>query len=144
MLLQENDEMTKAPVILTMGFLAVACATGRGNRERAPAEFVGREWVVEDVGGRGLVDDSRVTLFFGSDGRLSGTGGCNRLLGNYVRRDAKLEISAPAMTMMACPPALMEQERRFADVLSGVRRYEIDSTGALVLTSSDGRAILAR
>lgn len=136
--------MTRSLVPLAMGLLVVACATSGQHMGGAPAALTGKEWVVEDVAGRGIVDDSRITLTFGFDGRLSGTGGCNRLIGNYVRQDTKLTISAPGMTMMACPPALMEQERRFADVLSGVQRYRIDRAGALVLTSSDGRTITAR
>ena len=30
------------------------------------------EWKIEDIGGKGVVDDSHATLRFGSDGRVSG------------------------------------------------------------------------
>jgi hypothetical protein len=46
--------------------------------------------------------------------------------------------------MMACPEALMNQERRFFDALGEVFRHDFDETGALVLYTPDGAAIRAR
>jgi heat shock protein HslJ len=46
--------------------------------------------------------------------------------------------------MMACAPALMEQERRFFDALSALRRVEIAPDGALVLLDDDGPKLRAR
>jgi uncharacterized membrane protein len=40
--------------------------------------LTGAEWVVEDIGRRGIIDSSRVTLTFGADGALGGTASCNR------------------------------------------------------------------
>lgn len=134
--------MHRALVPLTMGLLVVACATDREH----PARFklTGREWVVDDIAGRGVIDDSHLTINFGSNGQLSGSGGCNRLIGGYTLRGSGLTITRPGTTMMACPPALMEQEGRFLDVLGKVKRYRIDRSGALVLTSSDSRTVTAR
>ena len=104
----------------------------------------GGEWSVEDIGGRGIIDDSRVTLLFGSAGELAGSATCNRLVGTYTVADNTLSISPTGLTMMACPPALMDQERRFVDLLRDVRRFHVDGTGALVLETSDGDKIMAR
>ena len=46
--------------------------------------------------------------------------------------------------MMACPPALMEQEQRFLRQLEGVRAHRMDAAGRLVLESADGAEIVAR
>lgn len=47
-------------------------------------------------------------------------------------------------TMMACPEALMNQEQKLLSLLAQVKSYAIDTTGALVLTTTDGNTILAR
>lgn len=37
------------------------------------------------------------------DGRLTGTDGCNRLMGRWVLEDGTVRFQEVAMTMMACP-----------------------------------------
>jgi heat shock protein HslJ len=123
--------------------LIVACATGGGLPD-AGSPLTGREWVVEDIAGRGIIDDTRVTLTFGADGRLSGQASCNRLLGAYTVNGSNLNIGDAGLTMMMCPPALMDQERQFIDVLNNVQRYRVDASGALVLTTTTGTTITAR
>ena len=104
----------------------------------------GREWVVEDIAGKGIVDRSRATLNFGADGRVSGRASCNNYTAQYTLTGEGLSISKAAGTMMACAPALMRQEELFLDVLRNVRRFEISPDGALVLHTDDRRTILAR
>ncbi|SFM28723.1 Type III secretion system lipoprotein chaperone (YscW) [Ectothiorhodospira mobilis] len=43
-----------------------------------------------------------------------------------------------ATTMMACPQALMDQERRVLQALEAVRRFDRDATGALRLMGESG------
>ena len=50
----------------------------------AAAPLVGPDWVAEDIGGRGVANRVRSTLTFGADGRVSGSGGCNRIAGSYT------------------------------------------------------------
>lgn len=132
----------KVAIAAGASLLTVGCATV--GDENSHAQLIDKEWVVEDIAGRGVIDDSRATLLFGADGRLSGQASCNRLIGGYTLKGSKLTISNPGLTMMACTPALMDQETRFVDVLNNVRSYRIDATGALVLTSSSGATITAR
>ena len=142
--------MNRLPIlaIAAGAFAVTACSTtGVGTPPAgvaAPAALQGGEWTVEDIGGRGIIDNSHVTLLFGSDGRLAGSGSCNRLIATYAVKNATLTISPGGLTMMACPPALMEQERRFVDLLKDVKRYQIDGTGALVLETAAGEKITAR
>ena len=91
-------------------------------------------WVVEDIMGGGIIDDSRVTLVF-TDGRIGGQASCNSYTGTYSPEDGKLSIGDTGVTMMACPEAVMNQERRFLDALASVDGYRFDDTGALFLTS---------
>lgn len=109
-----------------------------------PADLlVGPEWVVEDITG-GMIDRSRATLTFGTDGRLGGRASCNTFTTTYKLTGEGLAIGKTAATMMACAPGLMQQEGRFLDILQQATRFEISDTGALLLIAPDGRRITAR
>lgn len=102
-----------------------------------------KEWIVEDIDGQGIIDSSRASLNFGTDGRVSGASSCNRFFAGYRLNGRQLEINQAATTMMACPEALMQQERRFLNALEASEQLEIDASGALIL-SGNGHRILAR
>ena len=106
--------------------------------------LLGAEWVVENIADAGVIDNSRASLQFLPEGRLAGNGTCNRLLGSYQTEGQTLSFSNTGTTMMACPPALMNQERKLLDLLTQVQRWQIDATGALVLTAKNGQTIVAR
>ena len=63
------------------------------------------------------------------------------MIGSYEADGGKQN---PGATMMACPEALMKQEQKLLKLLSTVQSYRIDKTGALVLTTSDKKTIVAR
>ena len=91
-------------------------------------------WVVEDILGGGIIDNSRVTLNF-SEERVAGQASCNAYQGTWSLEDGQLSIGDVAVTMMACPEAIMNQERRFLDALASADGLRFDETGALFLTS---------
>jgi heat shock protein HslJ len=110
-----------------------------------PADLLrGAEWVVEDIGGAGIVDRSRATLKFHDDGGLTGRSSCNSYTTTYRIGGEGLAIGRTASTRMACPGALMDQEQRFLDILQQVQRFEIADDGKLLLIDGKGRKIAAR
>lgn len=110
----------------------------------AAPDLVGPEWVVEDIADRGVIDNSHASLQFMPDGRVVGSGSCNRLMGSYTRNKSALSLKPVGTTRMACPPALMDQEQRLLALLPQVVSYTIDGSGALLLKSRDGTSITAR
>ncbi len=109
------------------------------------APLLGQEWVIEDIAGGGVIDNSQATLQFLSDGSLAGSATCNRIIGRYEMEGERVRIVEPlGTTMMACPEALMNQERKLLDLLPTVDHYRIDESGALVLSTGDGTKITAR
>jgi heat shock protein HslJ len=128
--------------------MLAACATNGTGASPTGAASVSTlqegEWRVENIRGAGVIDNSPATLLFGPDGRLSGNATCNRLIASYTVDGSKLTISPAGTTMMACPPALMDQERKLVDLLGKVSSYSIDHTGALVLTTTSGDKLVAR
>lgn len=98
-----------------------------------PRELLAGQWRVEDIDRRGLIDASRLTLTFGADGALTGSGGCNRYATTLGFDGSNLVPGAIAATRRQCTEALMAQEQRFFAALAAVRRFDIDDTGALML-----------
>lgn len=112
--------------------------------EAQGAALTGAEWVVESINGARPVGDEPVTIAFSEDGRVSGNGTCNRYSGSYSREGDVLSFGALASTMMACPRTLLEQERRFLEVMGSVRAVSIGEDGTLTLTTDGGGRIIAR
>lgn len=106
--------------------------------------LTGDEWVIEDISGHGVIDNSHASLQFLAEEQLAGSGGCNRLLGSYAADGDKLSIKPAGTTMMACPEALMNQERTLLALLPQITRYAIDENGSLLLTTDSGQTITAR
>ncbi len=106
--------------------------------------LLGQEWMIEDIAGSGVIDNSHASLHFLPDGRLAGSATCNRIIGSYESKGMQLTIQPVGITMMACPEALMHQEQKLLALLATVESYRTDDTGALVLMTTDGKTITAR
>jgi putative lipoprotein len=107
-------------------------------------DLQGIEWVVEDINGSAVLEDSTVTLHFGVDAKVSGKASCNSYNAGYTLDDEKLKIANAISTKMACAPELMDQERDFLDILTNATSLHLDEDGALVIEASGGRALTAR
>lgn len=105
--------------------------------------LIGTAWWVEDILAAGVVDNSRTTIMFTEDGAAAGNGGCNRFTGGYELDGENISFGQLAGTMMACPEALMNQDRDFHDALGQVTSWRIDSeTGLLHLQNQDGETVI--
>ena len=110
--------------------------------ETSKAELIGSTWLAEDIDGGGVIDNAQSTLVFGTDGRVSGRGGCNQYGGAVTLKGASMIVDQVFSTKMACTaPALMEQETRFLNALQATRSYRVEGT-KLVLVDGEGRARL--
>ncbi|MGZ8256018.1 MAG: META domain-containing protein [Burkholderiaceae bacterium] len=137
-----RDTMADMPYPFTAEVI-ISGRTFRGCGGEPDTLLMGSEWVVEDIGGT-LIDRSRATLDFGVDGRLGGRASCNAFTTSYTLTGEGLTIGTTATTMNSCAPALMEQEKRFLDILQRVRRFDIMEDGALLLQDDQRRRIIAR
>lgn len=105
----------------------------------------GREWVVEDIDGREIIDGSRITIRFSDEGRISGIATCNNYTGTYRIENSRLIVDDElAVTRKMCAPALMQQERLFLSALTGSSMLSRDADRALKITSENGAALRAR
>lgn len=89
-------------------------------------------------------DDQRepsLTLASGDEPRVSGSDGCNRLIGSFQLKANRLKFSKMASTMMACP-GNMETAQRYHATLEQVQFWRIQGQ-YLDLSDRDGQ-LLAR
>lgn len=108
-----------------------------------PPGIIGRDWVVEDIRKRGIIDRSRMTMYITEDGRMSGNTGCNHFFGHVGVTDKAIETGAMSHTRRACiGEALRKQESLYLRALETSRTWEIKETGLLHLKDSSGSEVL--
>lgn len=122
----------------------VACTRVELGPDVEQPTLEGAAWRVEDIDGRGVIDNSQTTLTFGADNRVSGRAGCNTYSGSYRVSGDSLSVDGVAVTMMACLPELADQEAAFLDILNGLKSVRFSDTGALLISDAAGRTIKAQ
>lgn len=121
--------------LLLLGLLAAGCAS-TGAAGSTPASVIGPTWRLVAFGDERPAVSS-ATLTFGSDGRVSGSTGCNHFFGQYtLAPSGALTLSGVGSTRMACPGPAMAQEGRFLAALNAATQVVVDG-GRLTLVSAD-------
>lgn len=96
-------------------------------------------WRADDIGGKGIIDNSEVTLMLGTDGKIGGKSGCNGYSANYQINGDALKVYPPMIgTKMMCPPALMTQEQAYRSLVETAQSVKVTPEGMLVITSASG------
>jgi len=128
-------------MLVAVGLLA-GCAT-----EEKPSGFVrgdlpGTAWRMvsldDEHGTMQTFDYAEITLGFDDQGRVAGSGGCNRYFGAIATSaDGKLSIGPLGSTQMACEDVPSDREFRFLRALESCD-IATGTEGHLELLSSDG------
>ena len=126
-----------APLFALMGFLMLVSPAIAEERPLTQPST----WLVEDIGGHGILDRVQATMEFGADGQVSGSSGCNRYHGTAEIAGKSISFGMMAGTRMMCPPATMDQEQKFFKALETVKNWKIDG-GILFLTNSKGTSMI--
>ncbi len=128
----------KALPLVLLSLFGAACVANPAKREAPAMPFVGTKWMVVT---ERKVEIEQPYLEFG-DGAVSGSTGCNRIMGRYVQDSigaGAIIFSSIASTKRQCADSLMAIEDKMLGVLrssTNVRvtgnRLRIDgSAGAL-------------
>ena len=84
----------------------------------------GSEWLLEDLGGSGVLDHVQVTLTLPEAGKVAGNGSCNRFFGAAEIHGDAIKLGPLGSTRMACPEAVMNQETKYLEALQAAERFE--------------------
>ena len=90
-----------------------------------------------------VLESAEANITFADDGTLSGTAGCNRVLGSYTAGDAEISFGTIATTQMACmtPEGLMDQEAAIVAALESAATYSIEGDTLEMRTADDAIAV---
>lgn len=110
-------------------------------RPLAPVPDIVGEWLLEDIDGRGVIDNLNTPFIITADSKVNGHAGCNRFFGTAEITGSLIAIGPTMTTKMACPPAIMEQEQRFFRALDKIERWEREN-GLLLLKDGAGETLL--
>jgi heat shock protein HslJ len=92
-----------------------------------------------------LLPESSSSMNFGTDGQVTGSGGCNNYFASYQVNGNGITIGHPGATSRFCPePAgIMEQETRFLSALQSARNFRIDGNRLEIKNAGGQIAIVA-
>ncbi|MFN2159893.1 MAG: META domain-containing protein [Anaerolineales bacterium] len=146
-------------IMLTAVLLLAACSseeaateavdTGGEQPQQPPADqgaaLANTPWALVGYGDAAnptvVEDGTLVTVFFGPDGTVSGSGGCNNYNSTYQMEGNNLTIASPiASTMMACEKG-MEQEQTYLAALQTAQSYQVTESGSLNIKYDTGAGI---
>jgi heat shock protein HslJ len=135
---------------VTEGRLELLSANGdvRVSFTPQPASLAGTSWRVTgyNTGSqavRSVIAGTTLTMAFGTDGRVTGSAGCNNYFGPYTHEADRLTLGPAAATKKAClqPEGAMEQEQQFLAALGTVATVRLEGNRAR-LQAADGSTAL--
>ena len=132
---------------LTTGLLFAAFAAGCGSGISLDEPIEGPVWRLEQLGGETVPpgnDPQRAAQlqFDRATGRVSGSGGCNRVSGTYERSGSALKLGQLASTRMACVDAARgTSETQFFAALQATASYRLQDGSRLSLLDASGRTV---
>lgn len=111
-------------------------------------ELAGSQWAVTAYNDGttavvSLIEGTEANLSFADDGTLSGTAGCNQVIGSYTAGDGTITFDPLATTQMACPTpeGVMEQEAAIVAALESAATYSIEGDVLEMRTADDAIAV---
>ena len=133
----------RAAIGLALAWLGAFGCQSEGPAASSTATFLlaGTAWRAVDIEGRPTDAEVASNLTFEGDQRVSGSTGCNRYTAPLSVTGTSIRVGVIAMTRMACPPAVMDQETRFTVALEAARGYRQEGDG-LTLLDEQGRSLL--
>ena len=116
------------PVFAILVVSLAACVNARGRATFDAIE--GNRWVLVELNGQSSQSSDSAhrpwIQFSGTEGTVSGNGGCNRFAGKYTRVDSSLHITQLLSTKMACVlNPLNAQEQQYLGILTSADYFSI-------------------
>jgi heat shock protein HslJ len=121
---RQGVEKGERTVLAVSSIREVKAATQPVTAKTVPFSLSDSEWLLEDLGGSGVIDNIQATLTFPEAGKVAGKGSCNRFFGPAEISGDAIKFGPLGSTRMACPEAVMNQETKYLNVLQAAERFE--------------------
>jgi heat shock protein HslJ len=110
-----------------------ACSTS----QQGGGDLTGQIWALSELNNKTLVPDTGISAQFTSDGKVSGSAGCNQYFGTYSVSGNSIIFPSPmGSTMKMCAQAVMDQETAYLNALSEAKTYSVKAD-QLILFEAD-------
>ncbi len=119
--------------------LPVSGAFAQGTARQTAEPLEGTQWNLRWVEGATVEGGSPRPAYIELDRashKLSGSGGCNRLMGGYELEGDHLRLTGTARTMMACAGG-MDVEDKLVKALEDVREWKVSGERLELLDGSE-------
>lgn len=139
-----NRLLLLAVALLVAPFAGWDWASASEWRAEPAPGVVGVAWALTTLQAAGgqpeMVGGAGLTITFGMDGRVTGSGGCNQFSGTYsADLGGTLTLSPLAATRIGCAAPIADREARYFATLREAIGYTLDDGGAtLRLTFAQG------
>ena len=130
-----------------MATLVVLAMAGCGSGISLDEPIEGPTWRLVQLGDQPIAAGSEPqrdaqVQFDAASGRVSGSGGCNRVSGSFQRSGNSLRLSQLASTRMACAdPVRNADETAFFAALQATASYRLQGPARLALLDAGGRTV---
>jgi len=133
-------------VLFSLGLCAgliilAACASSTSPKGEA-SELTGSVWGLSLLMDKAIIPSSSISAEFTSDGKVSGSSGCNQYSSTYTVTGSTIKITTPmAATLMACSQELMDQESAYLKALGEAKTFSV-AGDELTLSGADNKSLL--
>jgi putative lipoprotein len=129
-------------LILSLCLLQAACVhTQTQATKPSQTTLQDTNWVLTRLESQPVTTTKPTQLRFNAEGRVSGSGGCNRITGAYQLAGKQIAFSQVASTRMACIGDVAATEDAFFKALAQVASWEIKRQ-TLSLRDAGGKLVL--
>jgi heat shock protein HslJ len=126
-----NTSMTR----LVFAVLAAAVLSA-GAAAAEHKGLAGTSWQLLQLGPNGALSENLPTLAFSTDGKVSGSGGCNTFTGTVTISGKTIKFGALAATKKACSDEVNAQEAAYFNALEQAHTFEMRATSLLINTKA--------
>ena len=130
---------------LLLAALVAAChlSAAKGGDEVTQAALGGGQWLLTEIAGQKIKTNAErpAYLAFGEGNRMSGSGGCNRLAGEYRLTSGRIHFSRMISTKMACLD--MRTEDALLAALPTVASCSLSESGDVLTLYNDDGVVVA-
>ena len=120
-----------------MSLFGLVLAVGTAGASMG-VDLAGSEWRPSFMSAAELPAGIKMQVEFQSDGRITGSGGCNRFFGGYTVSGNHIKIGRLASTRKGCP-GLIKVEAIFFATLQAASSFEQTDTTLILFDASGGR-----
>jgi heat shock protein HslJ len=121
--------------------LLLSACSPSASKQSSGGDLTSQVWGLTELLGKPPVAGTGISAQFTTDGKLSGSAGCNRYAGSYTVSGSNLTIATPlASTMMMCDQDVMAQETIYLITLGEAKTFTVKQD-KLTLMSEDGKAL---